>query len=129
MAEVSAELKKELRKIYAPLLGLGKFKAESDGEGKMVTGNRRTVLIVKDSGVKGVLKKILKDLEDTKVDGKYLDRIVWKGITNNGDKLWVNQLQGFNIGSTSDFCITDFEVFKCTHGRYKAGVDVMVEKQ
>ena len=127
MAEVSAELKKELEKIYAPLLGLGKFKAESDGEGKMANDNQRTVLIVKDSGVKKALKQILEDLKDTKVDGKYLSAIVWKGITSNGDKLWVKQLHGFYEGDTSYFLITGFEVFRCDG--YKAGVNIMVKKQ
>ena len=121
-------MKKELKKIYAPLLKLGKFKAESDGDGGMTTGNQRTVLIVKDSGVKEVLKQILKDLEGTKVDGKCLNDIVWKGITSNGEKLWVKQLQDFYYGNTGDFRITSFEVFSCTHGGYKAGVDIMVKK-
>ena len=120
-------MKKELKKIYAPLLKLGEFEAESDGEGGMITGNQRTVLIVKDSGVKKVLKQILKDLKDTKVDGKCLNDIVWKGITSNGEKLWVKQLQSFYKGDTGDFRITGFEVFKCNG--YKAGVDIMVEKQ
>lgn len=119
-------MKKKLDKIYAPLRKL-KFKAESDGESRMTNGNQRTVLIVKDSGVKGVLKKILKDLEDTKMDGKCLYDIVWKGITSNGEKLWVKQLQSFYKGDTSYFRITGFEVFKCKG--YTAGVDIMVEKQ
>ena len=119
-------MKKKLDEIYAPLRKL-KFKAESDGEGRMTNGNQRTVLIVKDSGVKGVLKKILKDLKDTKMDGKCLYDIVWKGITSNGEKLWVKQLQSFHYGDTGDFCITNCEVFKCKG--YTAGVDIMVEKQ
>lgn len=126
MAEVSAELKKKLKEIYSPLLKLNKFKAESDGEGRMNTGNQRTVLIVKDSNVKTVLKQILKNLEGTKMEEEYLSGIVWKGITSNGEKLWVNQVHGFNKGSTSDFSIKKFEVFGCTG--YKAGVDIMVVK-
>lgn len=118
---------KQLEEIYAPLRSLGRFKAESDGEGRMGTGNQRTVLIVKDSNVKTVLKQILKNLEGTKIEGKCLSSIVWKGITSNGDKLWVKQLHDFNKGDTSDFSITGFEVFGCTG--YKAGVDIMVEKQ
>ena len=129
MAEVSAELKKKLDEIYSPLLKLDKFKAESDGEGPMVTGNQRSVLIVKDSNVKKVLKQILKNLEGTKMEGKCLSDIVWKGITSNGEKLWVNQVHGFNKGSTSDFRIKKFEVFGCTLSGCKAGVDIMVEKQ
>lgn len=129
MAKVSAKLKEKLEEIYSPLLKLDKFKAESDGEGPMVTGNQRTVLIVKDSNVKKVLKQILKNLEGTKIEGKCLSDIVWKGITSNGEKLWVNQVHGFNKGSTSDFCIKKFEVFGCTLSGCKAGVDIMVEKQ
>ena len=127
MAEVSAELKKKLEEIYAPLQSLGRFKAESDGEGRMLTGNQRTVLIVKDSNVKEVLKQILQNLEGTKMEGEYLSGIVWKGITSNGEKLWMKQLDSFYKGSTSDFSITGFEVFGCNG--YKAGVDIMVEKQ
>lgn len=130
MAEVSAEkLKKKLEEIYAPLWRLGRFKAESDGEGRMLTGNQRTVLIVKDSNVKTVLKQILKNLEGTKMEGKCLFDIVWKGITNNGEKLWVKQLDSFYKGSTSDFSIKGFEVFRCTQSGLKAGVDIMVKKQ
>ena len=127
MAEVSSELKKKLEEIYAPLQSLGRFEVESDGEGRMDTGNQRTVLIVKDSNVKTVLEQILKNLEGTKMEGEYLSDIVWKGITSNGEKLWVKQVHGFNKGSTSDFRITSFEVFRCKG--YKAGVDIMVEKQ
>jgi len=116
------QLELELEEIYAPLKKLGKFKAESDGKAKMDTGNYRSVLIVKDSAVTAVLKQILQELQE-----KSLFNDVWKGITESGRKLWVEQLRGFEVGETRFFRIEGFDVFPCQG--YKVGVNIKVTMQ
>lgn len=116
------QLKLELEEIYAPLKNLGEFKAESDGEAPMGTGNYRSVLIVKDSAVTAVLKQILQELQE-----KSLSKDVWKGITESGHKLWVERLWGVEKGETRFFRIEGFDVFPCQG--YKAGVNIKVTMQ
>jgi len=116
------QLELELEEIYAPLKELGEFKAESEGKVRMNTGNYRSVLIVKDSAVTAVLKQILRELQE-----KSLFNDVWKGITESGHKLWVEQLQGFEKGQICFFRIEGFDVFPCQG--YKVGVNIKVTMQ
>ena len=126
MAEIAAEVKEQLMQIYTPLQNWGAFKAESDGDWK-----QRTILIIRDRAVQGVLQQILQKLEETNVKGQKLSDLVWKGITHKDQqyKLWVQQLQDFEKGKTSSFCIEDFNLFKCDRSQHEIGVNIVVKMQ
>ena len=123
---MAADLQSCVEEIYSPLKTLGTFRAESDGEARMDTGNFRSVLIVTDRAVTSILRQILQNLRED-----HLSSAVWKGITDrDGYKLWVEPLQGFGEGDTCFFRIADVDVFPCQEkSNYKVGVSIKVKKQ
>ena len=124
-AEIAAGLRQQLEEIYFPLREIGQFEAKCDG-----SWSHQTILIIGDRAVQSVLLQILQKLE-TNMEGQKLSAVVWKGITYKDQqyKLWVHQLQDFEKGEATSFCIEDFEVFKCDRSQYKVGVQIMVKMQ